>query len=93
MEGDGKLALELLMQMKSTIKRLFAIIIILVMILFGTNIAWLYYWNLPNRSAESSYNLESQDNGNAIYNEDGKVNVNGKSDSDKKDNYEGQKEQ
>ena len=54
MEGDGKLALELLMQMKTTIKRLFIVVIVLLIILFATNIAWLYCWNLP--SEDGKYN-------------------------------------
>lgn len=90
MEGDGKLAVELLMQLKTTIKRLFIVVLILTTMLFATNLAWLYCWNLPSENGESSYNIESQDNGNAIYNEDGKVNVNGKNNSHKKDDEEGQ---
>lgn len=39
MEGDGKLALELLMQMKTTIKRLFIVVIVLLIMLFATNIS------------------------------------------------------
>lgn len=89
MEGDGKLALDLLMQMKTTIKRLFIVVIVLLIMLFATNIAWLYCWNLPSEDGESSYNIESQDNGNAIYNEDGKVDVNGKNNDHKEDAEEG----
>ena len=89
MEGDGKLALELLMQMKTTIKRLFIVVIVLLIMLFATNIAWLYCLNLPSEDGKSSYNIESQDNGNAIYNEDGKVDVNGKNNDHKEDAEEG----
>ena len=89
MEGDGKLALELLMQMKTTIKRLFIVVIVLLIMLFATNISGLYCWNLPSEDGESSYKIESQDNGNAIYNEDGKVDVNGKNNDHKEDAEEG----
>ena len=89
MEGDGKLALELLTHMKTTIKRLFIVVIVLLIMLFATNIAWLYCWNLPSEEGKSSYNIESKDNGNAIYNEDGKVDVNGKDNDHKEDAEEG----
>lgn len=42
MENDN-LALELLTQMKTTIKRLFVVVLVLTFLLFATNIAWLYY--------------------------------------------------
>lgn len=89
MEGDSKLSLEILMQMKMTIKRLFIVVVILLIMLFATNIAWLYCWNLPSEEGKSSYNIESQDNGNAIYNEDGKVDVNGKNNDHKEGTEEG----
>lgn len=47
MENDN-LALELLTQMKTTIKRLFVVVLLLTFLLFATNIAWLYYWNIPS---------------------------------------------
>nr|DAT78194.1 MAG TPA: immunity protein [Caudoviricetes sp.] len=76
MEKDN-LALELLMQLKSTIKRLFAVIVILLIALIVTNLAWLYYWNLPTNTTTESYQIQSEDNGNAVYNESGEINVNG----------------
>lgn len=76
MENDN-LALELLMQLKSTIKRLFVVIVILLTALIVTNLAWLYYWNLPTDTTKESYQIQSEDNGNAVYNESGEINVNG----------------
>ena len=67
MEGDGKLALELLMQMKTTIKRLFIVVIVLLIMLFATNIAWLYCWNIPTDSASTSISQDSDDNGTNNY--------------------------
>ena len=58
MEKDT-LALEILHELKATIKRLWITVVILIVLLFGTNLAWLYYWNLPDEeytiSQESSY--------------------------------------
>lgn len=81
MEGDN-LALEILSELKHTIKRMYIIVAILIILLFTTNIAWLYAWNLPADSTSNSYELQSEDNGNAIYNQNGEVGINGKSNSD-----------
>lgn len=67
MDGDGKLAVELLMQMKTTIKRLFIVVVILIVMLFATNVAWLYCWNLPTDSAETSISQDADDNGTNNY--------------------------
>lgn len=81
MEGDN-LALEILTELKHSIKRLYSIIIILIILLFATNIAWLYAWNVPNETTSNSYDIQSEDNGNAVYNQNGEVGINGKSNSD-----------
>lgn len=81
MEGDN-LALEILVELKHNIKRLYTIIIILIVLLFVTNIAWLYAWNLPADNTSNSYDIQSEDNGNAVYNQNGEVGINGKSNSD-----------
>ena len=46
MENDS-LATELLHTLKASIKRLYIVIIILILLLFGSNMAWLYAWNIP----------------------------------------------
>ena len=46
MDGDN-LAIELLKTLKTTIKRLWVAVVILIALLFSTNMIWLYYWNLP----------------------------------------------
>ena len=81
MEKDT-LALEILHELKSTIKRLWITVVILILLLFGTNLAWLYYWNLPEDVTTTSYEIQSEDNGNAVYNEDGGVTINGTNKSD-----------
>ena len=51
MEGDTKqensLASELLHEVKATSRRWFVLFLIALLLLFGTNMAWLYAWNLP----------------------------------------------
>ena len=81
MEKDT-LALEILHELKATIKRLWITVVILIVLLFGTNLAWLYYWNIPDDVKTTSYEIQSEDSGNAVYNEDGGVTINGTNKSD-----------
>ena len=62
MENDS-LATELLHTLKASIKRLYIVIIILILLLFGSNMAWLYAWNL--HSEETT--ISSDNNSNANY--------------------------
>lgn len=64
-----------------TIKRLWVIIILLVVLLFGTNAAWVYY---ESQFVDESWTFEANtDNGGtAIANGDGEVNYYGESKSD-----------
>lgn len=62
MENES-LASELLHTLKASIKRLYIIIIILILLLFGSNMAWLYEWNLPYEETT----ITSDDNSNANY--------------------------
>lgn len=81
MDGDN-LATELLKELKSTSKRWFILFIITLFLLFITNVIWLYAWNLPSEETTStSYDIQSEDDGNAIYRESGGVTI-GESDSD-----------
>lgn len=74
MEGDS-LALEILQTLKSNIKRLYIIIIILIVLLFSTNIAWLYVWNLPSEETTTTITQDSDNNGNNNYiGNDGDIN-------------------
>ena len=77
MDG-GKLALELLKEVKCSCKRWFIAFIIALFLLFSTNIVWLYNWCLPTQTSTESYDIDSSDNGNAVYNNSGEVNVDGK---------------
>ena len=62
MEKDT-LAMEILHELKATIKRLWITVVILIVLLFGTNLAWLYYWNLPCEETT----ISSDNNSNANY--------------------------
>ena len=80
--AEDNLATELLHTLKSSIKRLYVILVILIVLLFGTNIAWLYAWNLPSEETTStSYDIQAEDEGNAVYNESEGVTINGEDSS------------
>nr|DAG56984.1 MAG TPA: immunity protein [Caudoviricetes sp.] len=69
MDGDTKqensLASELLHEVKATSKRWFVLFLITILLLFGTNMAWLYAWNLP--SEETTTEITSDNGSNANY--------------------------
>ena len=63
-----------------TIKRLWILVIILTLLLVGTNCAWLWYesqFQYVETTTEESYNADANDGGVAIANGDGEVSVNG----------------
>ena len=62
---DEKLAVELLHELKSSCRRWFIAFIIAIVMLFATNLTWLYAWNLPNESESTT--ISSDDNSNANY--------------------------
>ena len=80
MESNG-LASELLHEIRVESKRRFILLIICIVLLCASNIAWLIAWNLPDREVTESYELQGEDNANVIYNNDGEVKVNGENQS------------
>jgi len=79
---EDKLTLELLKEVKANARKWFIIAITLLVILFASNMAWLYYWNLPDE--EVTVSQDTKDNGENNYiGNNGDIN-NGKADS--KDN-------
>lgn len=74
-DGDNSLASELLHLVKMQSRRWFIAFVIVLIMLFGTNIAWLYAWNLPDDVTTESYEINAEDEGNAIYNESGGVDI------------------
>ena len=73
--NDDTLATELLRTLKGSIKRLYIIIVILISLLFVSNIAWLYAWNLPREEIVSELSQEADDNAvNNYIGNDGDIN-------------------
>ena len=58
-------------------KRLWAAIILLIVLLFGSNAGWLYYESQFEETA-TTIEAEADDGGNAIANNNGMVNYNDK---------------
>ena len=65
MENES-LATELLHTLKASIKRLYIVIIILILLLFGSNMAWLYAWNLPSEETTTTVTSDNDSNANYI---------------------------
>ena len=72
---DNSLASELLHIVKMQSRRWFIAFVIVLVMLFGTNFAWLYAWNLPDDVTSESYEITAEDEGNAIYSESGGVDI------------------
>ena len=53
-----------------TVKRLLTALLITILLMVGTNLAWLYVWNQYDFSSEE-YTIEGKDNANANYLESG----------------------
>lgn len=77
---DNTLAMELLHQLKSNMRKWFIAFIIVLIMFFASNIAWLYAWNLPTENTTTTtYDADSEDNDNAIINDEGEVSIDGES--------------
>ena len=83
MESNG-LASELLHEIRVESKRRFILLIICIVLLCASNVAWLIAWNLPSKEVVTeSYDLQGEDNANVVYNGEGEVTINGENQSDK----------
>lgn len=71
-EKHDTLAVDCLKEIKAQSKRWFIAFITMLLLFFATNIAWLYFWNLPTEETTTTTELEATDNGDANY-----VDVNG----------------
>lgn len=72
------LATELLREIKQESRRRFIIILILIVALVGSNIAWLIAWNLPSEEVSESYELQGDENSNVVYSSgEGDIKING----------------
>ena len=52
-------------------------LIIMIVLFFASNLAWLYAWNLPDKEVSESYELQGQDDANVVYNDSGEVKIDG----------------
>ena len=77
---EDKLTLELLKEVKANGKKWFVIAIIMIILFFASNMAWLYYWNLPSEEITQ----ENKEGYNNYIGNDGDID-NGKADDNKKE--------
>ena len=61
MEEKDSLASELLHLVKTQARRWFIAFIVVLIMLFATNLAWLYAWNLPDDVTSESYDINAED--------------------------------
>ena len=74
-EDKETLASDLLHEIKATSRRWFILFIITLIMLFATNVCWLYAWNLPYESTTATVTQDSGDNGDNNYiGNDGDIN-------------------
>lgn len=66
-------------RMERQAKRLWIAVLLLIVLLVGTNAAWLYYESSFEDSVTTTYEADADDGGNAIINGDGRVDINGES--------------
>lgn len=80
--NENSLALELLKQVKSNSRKWFIAFITTLILFFISNLVWLYAWTMPSDSYstydEETYDVDAGDGGNAVYNDEGEVNIDGK---------------
>lgn len=66
-------------RMERQTKRLWIAVLLLIMLVVGTNAAWLYYESSFEDSLTTTYEADAADGRNAIINGDGRVDINGES--------------
>ena len=71
------LATEILHELKAQARRNFILLIVTIILLFTSNIAWLIAWNLPDKQVTESYELQGEDDANVVYNSQGDVKIDG----------------
>ena len=82
------LATEILHELKSQAKRNFVLLIVCIILLFTSNIAWLIAWNLPDHEVTESYELQGEDDANVVYNSQGEVQIDGQNKSEEDNSIE-----
>ena len=66
-------------RMERQAKRLWIAVLLLIVLLVGTNAACLYSESSFEDSVTTTYEADAEDGGNAVINGDGRVNINGES--------------
>lgn len=61
------LASDIFKELKIESRRRFVIILILIITLVGSNVAWLIAWNLPKEYTTETYEMQGDDNANVVY--------------------------
>lgn len=84
---EKSLATELLRELKKESHRRFVLLIICIILLFASNMAWLVAWNLPSEEVTESYDMKGEDDANVILNGDGEVKINEPYQSEKENDY------
>lgn len=82
------LATEILHELKCQARRNFILLIVCIILLFTSNIAWLIAWNLPDKEVTESYELQGEDDANVIYNSQGDVKIDEQSKSEEDNSIE-----
>ena len=81
-------ATEILRELKAQAKRNFILLVIAIILLFTSNIAWLIAWNLPDKQVTESYELQGEDDANVIYNSQGDVKIDGQNQGEENNDVE-----
>ena len=68
-------------RMERIVKRLWALLLIAVLLLVASNVAWIEYERQFEGVTETTYEAESEAGGNAVINGSGEVTINGASES------------
>mgnify|MGYP007122093843 CR=1 FL=1 len=71
-------------RMERIIRRLWALLLIAVLLLVASNVAWIEYERQFEGVTETTYEAESEAGGNAVINCSGEVTINGASESNEK---------
>ena len=83
---NNSLATEILHELRVESKRRFIVLIISIVALVLSNMAWLVAWNLPDNTVSESYELQGEDSANVIYNQLGEVEIGEQNPSEQNEN-------
>ena len=73
---EERLASDLLREIKKESHRRFILLVICIVLLFVSNMAWLVAWNIPTERVIETYDMQGQDKANLVVNGEGEVRIN-----------------